>query len=129
MYVDVMKRLAGPRTDFIIPLPLSTDLGHLRNDENLMHDVWIQPQEQDAPLWLSSISIRKGIRAVNSLDRCLEERRRLEEESHNMLRRFGDQLVVIGIALRQPQSQLNYLCIVTSVNLTALFRSVLALRP
>lgn len=117
-YCDILKRLAGTRTDFVLPLPLSTDLGHLKNDDNLMHDVWIQPQEKDSPPWLSNISVRKGIRAVNSLDRCLEERSRLKEEAHNLLRRFGDQLVAIGIALRQAESE-SKSCVLSYILLTS----------
>ena len=74
----------------------------------LMEDVWITPSNSaDLPRWLEDLDVRKGIRAMLRSDRCKEERERLDFESDNMCRWFGNKLTSIEIALRLPECKLQ----------------------
>lgn len=49
-----------------------------------MEDVWITPYEVKIPRWLENVDIRNGIRAVQRVDRCTEEVKRLDREAENL---------------------------------------------
>jgi hypothetical protein len=51
-----------------------------------MEDVWVQPINGEAPLWLTDVDVRKGIRAMLKQDRCLEEQWRLCMDTDNLAR-------------------------------------------
>lgn len=89
-----------------IPLPrhLSSELNILRDDPYLMEDVWVQPINGEAPLWLTDVNVRKGIRAMLKEDRCLEERRRLGTEADNLVRWLGNELAAVELAMRTTSS-------------------------
>jgi hypothetical protein len=75
-YCDILADLADlDNSNLTIPLPrhLSSELNILRDDPYLMEDVWVQSIDGEAPLWLTDVDVRKGIRAMLKQDRCLEE--------------------------------------------------------
>lgn len=49
-----------------------------------MEDVWITPYEVRIPRWLENADIRNGIRAVQRVDRCTEEAKRLDREATHL---------------------------------------------
>ncbi|RDB15037.1 Ubiquitin-like-specific protease ESD4 [Hypsizygus marmoreus] len=67
-----------------------------------MEDVWITPVTGDIPRWLEDVDVREGIRAVQKLDRCQEEQRRLGMEADNLCRWFGRELQAMEVALANP---------------------------
>ncbi|KAJ7587929.1 hypothetical protein C8J56DRAFT_1049993 [Mycena floridula] len=87
------------------PLPLPTDLQGLRDCQDLAQDVWITPSSDSGPgpRWLTDPNTRQGMQAMLKLDRCLEEQRRLNRESDNLLRSFGRELTALEVALRNPE--------------------------
>ncbi|KAL0569425.1 hypothetical protein V5O48_012542 [Marasmius crinis-equi] len=94
------------RPHFRIPIPkrLPTELASLRDMEtsHLWEDVWIEQVEMP-PQWLVNEDIRKGIRAVLTLDRCAEERVRLQTEAKNMCSWFRDELQALKVMTADPQ--------------------------
>ncbi|TDL19236.1 hypothetical protein BD410DRAFT_900284 [Rickenella mellea] len=99
-YCERLRELAGPSSTFPLPQPLSLNLGILRLDDTLMQDVWIDTSVATGPRWMVDPAVRKGIRAMLELDRCVEERRRLGREADNLLRWFTDELTALEIAHR-----------------------------
>jgi len=106
-YCARLEELYDPAYKTPLPLPLPTKLANLREDSNLMEDVWITPASDDPPRWLEDADVRSGIRAMLKVDRCLEERRRLGCEADNLCRWFGRELSAIELALRTPSSKAN----------------------
>ncbi|KZT28316.1 hypothetical protein NEOLEDRAFT_1058906, partial [Neolentinus lepideus HHB14362 ss-1] len=106
-YCTKLRELAGPHPPFPLPTPLSLNLGHLKLDDNLMQDVWIDTREGECPLWLTDPAIRKGIRAFLQIDRCLEERRCLGREAENLLRWFAEELAALEIAVHLTEGKLS----------------------
>ena len=89
-----------------LPSPLPTELSLLRDDPSLLTDVWITPVEPSAaPRWLQNPDVREGIRAMLTLDRCVEERRRLGAEADNLCRWYGRELAAVELALRVPRCE------------------------
>lgn len=88
-----------------LPLPLPTKLSDLRDDSSLMEDVWITLSETKPQPWLDDPDVRSGIRAVIKLDRCKEERRRLEDEAGNLCAWFGREYRAVELAIRTPQCE------------------------
>lgn len=107
-YCDTLEELAG---NSCIPIPrhLSTKLTILRDDPYLMEDVWVDPVSTSPPAWLTNQNVRKGIRAMLKIDRCLEERRRLGIEADNMCAWFGRELSALALAIHSPKSD-SLLC-------------------
>lgn len=104
-YCDDLKTLY--QKEWGIPLPdhLPTELGALREDPSLLTDVWVTPITSPMPRWLTDVNMRRGIRAMLSKDRCLEERRRLGNEADNLCRWYGQELTAVELALRLPKSE------------------------
>jgi hypothetical protein len=103
-YCEHLEELSEPDCSFPVPRPLPTNLTALRDDSDLMEDVWVAPPEDTIPLWLDNTNIRKGIQAMLKRDRCLEEQRRLEMEADNLCRWFGRELLAVELALVMPSS-------------------------
>jgi len=105
-YCEKLADLYDPASNIPLPLPLPTKLAELRDNSCLMEDVWITPSDPDEkiPSWLEDPDIRRGIRAMVKLDRCVEEQRRLGMESDNICRWFGRELNAVELALK------NQLC-------------------
>jgi len=106
-YCEQLSQLHNPSQTIPLPALLPTTLVDLRNDLNLMQDVWITPSADKVPRWLEDIDVRNGIRALLKRERCLEERRRLGSEADNMCRWFGYELAAIHVALRQSESKFD----------------------
>jgi len=101
-----METLYDPSFAIPLPQPLPTELTELRDNSNLMEDVWITPSPQDVPRWLGDTNVREGIKAMQKVDRCIEEERRLEIEADNLCRWWGREIASVELALRDPKSVL-----------------------
>lgn len=104
-YCAKLAVLYKPEWAVPLPEPLPTKLTPLRESSNLMEDVWIARSTEDLPRWLEDVDVREGIRAMLKLDRCLEERRRLEYEADNLRRWFDRELGAVELALLSPASK------------------------
>lgn len=105
-YCDALKQKHRKRWNIPLPTHLPTELGALREDPSLLTDVWIA-QVSDAPMprWLEDVQVRRGIRAMLTQDRCLEERRRLGNEADNLCRWYGRELAAVELAIRTPHCE------------------------
>ncbi|OJT05167.1 hypothetical protein TRAPUB_3992 [Trametes pubescens] len=99
-YCDELEALYQDEWGFPLPQALPTELGALRDEPDLLADVWISPTAGNTPKWLEDSDTRQGIRAMLTLDRCREERRRLGNEADNLCRWYGRELSGIELALR-----------------------------
>ncbi|KAG6913314.1 hypothetical protein DXG01_007799, partial [Tephrocybe rancida] len=84
---------------WVVPLPeaLPTELKLLRESPSLMQDVWISRTMEEVPLWLQNSSVREGIRAMLKVDRCLEDRRRLEVKASNLSQWLARELAAVSV--------------------------------
>ncbi|PPR04246.1 hypothetical protein CVT26_004191 [Gymnopilus dilepis] len=103
-YCEQLEELYDPSYKIPLPTALPTKLDDLRQDPNLMEDVWIEPSEVETPLWLEDQDVRTGIRAKLKADRCKEEQRRLGWEADNLCRWFGREFAAVAVALRTPKN-------------------------
>jgi hypothetical protein len=101
-----MEELHDSSFGIPLPQPLPTELAELRDNSNLMEDVWITPSSQDVPRWLGDPNVREGIKAMHKVDRCIEEERRLRKEADNLCRWWGREIASVELALRDPESKL-----------------------
>lgn len=102
-YNKLCDRLATLRPgDSLFPLPqkLPFENGKLLEDETLLQDVWLQNTPGEAFPWLTDASVRRGIRALQVVDRCEEEDRRLQREATNCYRWFQREAHAVEIGLR-----------------------------
>ncbi|KAG7091657.1 hypothetical protein E1B28_010678 [Marasmius oreades] len=98
---DKLRKLHNSNYAVPVPKPLPTDLTALRDPERsyLWEDVWISRSDNDiAPRWLVDENVRKGIRAMLTLERCREERARLEHEARNMCKWYSQEQLSIEFA-------------------------------
>ncbi|KAI0628590.1 hypothetical protein C8Q77DRAFT_1067705 [Trametes polyzona] len=102
-YCDQLATMHQAEWNLPLPQPLPTELAILRDDSSLLADVWITPSPTAVPRWLQDSTVRNGIRAMLTLDRCLEERRRLGDEADNLCRWYGRELAAVELALRLPK--------------------------
>lgn len=98
-----------------IPAPLPTHLADLRDRSDLLEDVWISRREVSTPRWLSDLNVRDGIRALHKRDHCLEERRRLGEESDGLCRWLGVQLTAVELAIRTPECKYHFILLLSQL--------------
>ncbi|KAK0187527.1 hypothetical protein F5146DRAFT_933977 [Armillaria mellea] len=104
-YVTDLEQLAAKKNiKFPLPRHLSTDLAHLKNDDDLLQDVWMQATPTQPPAWLVDPDVRRGIRALLQLDRCLEEHRRLGREADNLLAWFEREVIALQLALQDIEN-------------------------
>ncbi|KAH6903735.1 hypothetical protein BKA70DRAFT_1110666 [Coprinopsis sp. MPI-PUGE-AT-0042] len=104
--IDQLNDLYQP--EWMIPLPekLPTDLGKLKDDPNLLTDVWISTSAgADVPPWLSDPEVREAIAEMHTRDRCAEERLRVGVERDNMCRWFRKELLAVEVALHSESSK------------------------
>ncbi|KAI1788529.1 hypothetical protein LXA43DRAFT_894498 [Ganoderma leucocontextum] len=99
-YCAIMKKLYQPTWNFPLPAELPEELNTLREDSNLLSDVWVTRVTPTVPRWMEDPHVRTGIRAVQAKDRCREERIRLGIESDNLCRWYGLELAAIELAIR-----------------------------
>lgn len=104
-YCDELEALYQDEWGFPLPQALPTELGALRDEPDLLADVWISPTAGNTPKWLEDSDTRQGIRAMLTLDRCREERRRLGNEADNLCRWYGRELSGIELALRSQNCE------------------------
>ncbi|TFK61292.1 hypothetical protein BDN72DRAFT_863712 [Pluteus cervinus] len=90
-----------------VPTPLPLALAALRDDSTLMEDVWITPQGEAKPRWMTDLDVRDGIRAMLKQERCQEEELRLKFEAHNLLVWYEQELRGIEGALSDPARSLG----------------------
>ncbi|KAK1220242.1 hypothetical protein PQX77_017007 [Marasmius sp. AFHP31] len=92
-HVTYLEEHHKPGYQVPVPSRLPTQLQSLRDMEtsHLWEDVWISKSETP-PKWLVDEDIRKGIRSFLNLDRCAEERARLNTEAMNLLLWFTREL-------------------------------------
>ena len=107
-YCEQLSQLHNPSQTIPLPAPLPTTLVGLRNDPNLMQDVWITPSTDKVPRWLEDIDVCNGICALLKKECCLEECHHLGSEADNMCRWFGHELAAIHVALRQSESKFSH---------------------
>ncbi|PPQ96513.1 hypothetical protein CVT26_010429 [Gymnopilus dilepis] len=103
-YCARLEELYDPSYKIPLPAALPTKLDDLRQDPNLMEDVWIERSEVETPPWLEDQDVRTGIRAMLKKDRCKEEQRRLGWEADNLCQWFGRELAAVQVALRSPKN-------------------------
>ncbi|KAH6893817.1 hypothetical protein BKA70DRAFT_1534649 [Coprinopsis sp. MPI-PUGE-AT-0042] len=103
--IDQLNDLYQP--DWMIPLPekLPTDLGKLKDNPNLLTDVWISTSTgADVPPWLSDPQVRDAIAEMHTRDRCAEERLRVGVERDNMCRWFRKEFLAVEVALHSESN-------------------------
>ncbi|KAK1218014.1 hypothetical protein PQX77_019312 [Marasmius sp. AFHP31] len=100
-HITYLEEHHQPRYKVPVPSRLPTQLASLRDMEtsHLWEDVWISKTETP-PKWLVDEDIWKGIKAFLNLDRCAEERARLEGEALNLLSWFGRELQALMVMTR-----------------------------
>ncbi|KAJ8095471.1 hypothetical protein PM082_023241 [Marasmius tenuissimus] len=107
-HITYLEEHHQPHYKVPVPSRLPTQLASLRDMEtsHLWEDVWISKTE--TPLkWLVDEDIRKGIRSFLNLDRCAEERARLEKEALNLLSWFGRELQAL-MFMTQDRQYIKY---------------------
>ncbi|KZV88475.1 hypothetical protein EXIGLDRAFT_696648 [Exidia glandulosa HHB12029] len=91
--------------DFPLPQTLSLNLTELKEDPTLLEDVWLgTDSDTPRPAWLLDASVRRGIRAMHLLDRCSEERARLDREEQTLHDWLVGEIRAVNHALQQPQN-------------------------
>ncbi|KAJ7584471.1 hypothetical protein C8J56DRAFT_1053928 [Mycena floridula] len=105
MLVAKLQDWPTAETNIPCPLPLPSELQHLRDSDDLMQDVWTTPGQpgEPRPRWLDDATVRSSIKAMLKLDRCIEEQRRLGREADNLCRYFGRQLTALEITRTSPR--------------------------
>ncbi|KAL0573317.1 hypothetical protein V5O48_008639 [Marasmius crinis-equi] len=86
-----------------VPRTLPVNISSLRDVDacDLWEDVWIT-NSTPPPRWLTDDDVRKGIRAVTMLERCVEERQRLAKEAVNLCMWFRDELYALLVLSTLP---------------------------
>ena len=92
----------NPSWNIPIPLPLPTKLAELRDQSDLMEDVWVSPSTAAPQPWLVDPNVHSGIRAIIKLDRCAEEEHRLHWEASHLCSWFRRELGAVDLVLRIP---------------------------
>ncbi|KAM6491874.1 hypothetical protein JOM56_012733 [Amanita muscaria] len=99
-YCEKLDSLYQVGTSVPLPKPLPVHLGELKNCPHLMEDVWISPSTGPIPRWLDDENVRQGIRALLKLDRCAEERCRLQLEASNLCNWLAQELSSLELGIR-----------------------------
>ncbi|KAK1223885.1 hypothetical protein PQX77_013219 [Marasmius sp. AFHP31] len=92
-HVTYIEQHHWPSYHIPVPHKLPTQLAALRDLEtsHLLEDVCVT-QMEEPPKWLVDENARKGTRALLTLDRCAEERARLQAEAFNLCSWFRCEL-------------------------------------
>lgn len=101
-----LVKFIKPEWGIVLPRELPVNLTELRDHSDLMEDVWLTPATGGAPppRWLESVDVRRGIRAMLTLERCQEEIVRLNLEADNMCRWYGREIASVEVAIRETPS-------------------------
>jgi hypothetical protein len=108
LYVDKLRSSKQPEWNIAIPSKLPVDLKELQEDPDLLEDVWIAQSKSPSdapPKWFTDVNVRRGIKAQLKLDRCVEERMRLDFEGSNMIRWYEEELCTLLLANRLSQGE------------------------
>ncbi|KAJ7512280.1 hypothetical protein B0H11DRAFT_2346274 [Mycena galericulata] len=106
-YCAQLEALRPPGCPIPIPAALPTTLDALRSDPALHEDVWIQSASEPIPRWLEDHDVRDGIRSLHTIDRCVEEADRLNEERMSLRRWLGEELAVVAMAIAANDPDLH----------------------
>jgi hypothetical protein len=80
----LVRQRQAPRNAFI-PKPIDVQrLFALDVDDDIWEDAGLDDEDGVIPPWLGDNNVRKGIRSVLMLDRCVEEEHRLVNERASM---------------------------------------------
>ncbi|KZV97794.1 hypothetical protein EXIGLDRAFT_580691, partial [Exidia glandulosa HHB12029] len=96
---DALRAKLPEGLDFPLPEKLPIHLAELRNDPALLEDVWIEGVQGRSAPWLVDASVRRGIRAVHTIDRCNEEEVRLAREEDALYGWLKTKLAAVYAAL------------------------------
>ncbi|KAL0062018.1 hypothetical protein AAF712_011096 [Marasmius tenuissimus] len=107
-YCAYLETSYKPDYQLPVPKPLPTKISVLRDADisHLWEDVWVS-SSSPPPRWLTDDTVRKGIRALLTLDRCAEERLRLVKEAKNLCGWFREELHAL-LALSRDHSVGKY---------------------
>ncbi|KAG6834252.1 hypothetical protein H0H93_010868 [Arthromyces matolae] len=108
---DLQRRLEkgeGP-PGAVAPLPIDkSGLFKLDVDDDIWQDVGLYDSDYlDLPRWLGDEDVRRGIKAMLELDRCIEEETRLDKEWVAMQRWFQEEWMVMEMAMEKNQENSN----------------------
>ncbi|KAJ7502581.1 hypothetical protein B0H11DRAFT_1712541 [Mycena galericulata] len=106
-YCAQLETLRPPGCPIPIPAALPTTLDALRSSPALHEDVWIQSASEPIPRWLEDHDVRDGIRSLHTIDRCVEEADRLNEERMSLRRWLGEELAVVAMAIAANDPDLH----------------------
>ncbi|KAH6893755.1 hypothetical protein BKA70DRAFT_1118807 [Coprinopsis sp. MPI-PUGE-AT-0042] len=107
--IDELSGLHQPDWNFLLPEKLPTDLGKLKDDPNLLTDVWVSTSAEEVPLWLSNSQVREAIASMHSEDRCHEEQIRVGREADNLRRWFRTEFLAVNVALlSEPSNPISF---------------------
>ncbi len=67
-YCERLAELYNKSWNILLPQTLPTSLSSLRDNSNLMEDIWIAPFNEAVPPWLENVDVCKGIRAMLKID-------------------------------------------------------------
>jgi uncharacterized membrane-anchored protein YhcB (DUF1043 family) len=70
--IDQLGSLYQAEWNLPLPEKLPTDLGKLKDDPNLLTDVWISTSAEEVPPLLSDPELREAIATMHANDRCAE---------------------------------------------------------
>jgi len=100
--VEMIKSKKGPR-GAVAPLPIEMDrLFKLDVGDDIWQDVGLTDENDEnveIPAWLGDEYVRKGIKSLLDLDRCMEERRRLISECISMRQWMCEEWVIVTSAV------------------------------
>ena len=105
LYCDTLQELTS-NSGIPIPQHLPTKLATLREDPTLTEDIWIHSVSDAPPVWLTEVSVHKGIRTMLKIDWCEEEQKRLGFEADRMCAWFRHELATVTAALHSSDSKL-----------------------
>jgi hypothetical protein len=100
-YTEQLRSLKQPSWNILIPAKLPTNLLELRDESDIMEDIWLAPTSdflKPLPAWMVNPNVRKGIKALVKLERCVEEREHIDIESKNLANWFFEELCALELA-------------------------------
>ena len=98
LYCEKLKRLAPQDCSILIPQKLSLLLSEIRDNSNIIEDVWIEVAPIPSPPWLVNLNIRKGISTVLEINHTEEEALCIGWKANNLSCWFVEEAVSIQIS-------------------------------
>ncbi|THU93062.1 hypothetical protein K435DRAFT_820348 [Dendrothele bispora CBS 962.96] len=98
---DLIRRHQAPNFAMAPKKIERQSLFDLDVDEEIWQDVGLDEDAENPPLWLCNEEVRRGIRAVLELDRCVEESNRLRIQRKALQEWFMDEWYTLEAALKQ----------------------------